>query len=446
MGGSSWNSPGRRTTHLVAGAVLAQLLLLVGSGSALAAGGDLDPTFSGDGKVTTPFLADAVIGRAVAIQPDGNIVVVGCSLGSPCNHFGKFRIVRYRPDGSLDRTFGGHGKVTVRFRGGAAAIAVAVQPDGKLVVAGSAEGGRSYALVRLNPDGSLDPTFDGDGRVTTGTFDGDSRTTAFAVAVQPDGRIIAAGDWVVYPLHGQSLARYNPDGSLDPSFDGDGKVVTRFGTASNAVANEIGLLPDGRIVTAGRADNSRGAQFALAQYLPDGSLDPSFGGDGKVTAHLGGDSNSIAWDLALQPDGRIVAAGQVLGRTASTGQFGLVRLESDGSLDSTFGGDGKVRTSFKGSTANAYGIALQNDGKIVVVGDRITTEVFGVRFALTRYRPDGSLDPSFGGDGKVSTAFGMRPATASDVAIQPDGRIVAAGDVFPLEGGSVFAVARYLPA
>jgi uncharacterized delta-60 repeat protein len=446
MGGSTCNSPWRSTTHAVVGSLLACVLVLSGPGSVWAAGGDLDPTFSDDGRVTTSFVADAVIGRAVIILSDGSIVVVGCRLGSPCDHLGRFKIVRYGPDGSLDKTFGGDGRVTVRFRGGAAATAVALQPDGKLVVAGSARGGRSYALVRLDPDGSLDPTFGGDGRVTTNTFDGPSATTAFAVAVRSDGKIVAAGDWAVDALHGQSLARYHPDGSLDRTFDDDGKVVTRFGASSSAVANDIGLLPDGRIVTAGGVNKDAGGRFSFARYLPGGSLDASFGSDGKVVAHLGGESfDSTAWDLAVQSDGRVVAAGQLLAHTASAGEFGLVRLDQAGSLDPTFGGDGRVRTSFKGSIANAYGIALQSDGKIVVVGDRITTEVFTVTFALARYRSNGSLDPSFGGDGRISTAFGMRPATATDVAIQPDGRIVAAGDVFPLEGGSVFAVARYLP-
>ncbi len=229
-----------------------------------------------------------------------------------------------------------------------------------------------------------------------------------------------------------------PDGSLDPTFSTDGKVTTDFaGGFDEAFA--VALQPDGKIVAAGGAVvGSSPFDFALTRYNPDGSLDPTFGTDGKATTDFGGTDEALA--MALQPDGKIVAAGQAF--TGSSPDFAVdfavARYNPDGSLDSTFGTGGKVTTDFAGFDA-ARAVALQPNGKIVAAGGS------SFDFAVARYKKHGSLDPSFGPGGKVTTDFASSTDVARAVALQPDGKIVAAGDA--ATGTSFdFALARYLVA
>src|SRR5439155_1424244 len=215
---------------------------------------------------------------------------------------------------------------------------------------------------------------------------------------------------------------------LDQTFDGDGKVVTDFDATDSA--NGVAIQADGKIVAAGVS----GADFAISRYNPDGSLDPTCDGDGKVVTDFGDAMNDQADAVAIQAVGRIAAAG--FGETALGDlDFALARYNPDGSLDSTFDGDGRVMTGFAGARgfgANdlAHGVAIQADGKIVAAGGSDTT--FGTTgasprdFVLVRYNPDGSLDPAFDGGGRVVTDFGADDS-ANGVAIQADGKIVAGG-------------------
>jgi uncharacterized delta-60 repeat protein len=214
-------------------------------------------------------------------------------------------------------------------------------------------------------------------------------------------------------------------GELDTSFDDDGMVTTDFGGLDEALG--VAIQADGKIVAAGRG--TAVGDFALARYNRDGSLDTSFDGDGKVTTDFGSPFD-VALGVAIQPDGRIVAAG-----TAAGDDFALARYNRDGTLDTSFDGDGKVTTDFGAMDAALGAPAIQPDGKIVAAG--YTTA--GGDFALARYNRDGSLDTSFDGDGKVTTDFGSPFDVAAGVAMQPNGRIVAAGG----DGGD-FALARYL--
>jgi uncharacterized delta-60 repeat protein len=326
--------------------------------------------------------------------------------------------------GALDTTFGGDGKVTTRFMAGAGAEGVAIQANGKIVAAGLA--GEKFALARYNRDGTLDSTFGGSGRVTTRFTVG----SAFArdVAIQGDGKIVAGGD---VGLPGRfALARYNRHGSLDATFGGDGKVITRF-MAGSASAEGVAIQANGKIVAAGLAGDGR---FALARYLTNGTLDTTFGGDGKVTTRfIVGSAN--AFDVAIQQDGKIVVAGTAGGR------FALARYNHDGTLDVTFGGDGRVITRFTSGAEGARGVAIQGDGKIVAAGYISAGLVGGFgEFALARYDTDGTLDTTFDGDGKVTTDLTPGLDYANDVAIQQDGRIVAAGFAADVER---FGLARY---
>jgi uncharacterized delta-60 repeat protein len=396
-----------------------------------ATGGGLDATFGGDGKVTTNFTTGFDGANAMAVQADGKIVAAGEAAVSG----GAFALARYNPDGRLDETFGDDGKVTTNFtRRSDRAFGVAIQADGKIVAAGEAAGGGGeFALARYNPDGTLDPTFGGDGRVTTNYTAHDDG--ASGVAVQRDGKIVAAGTaFSDCDCSKFALARYEADGILDASFGDAGKVTTPVGGWATAVA----LQPDGDIVVAGSAGDIFGP-FAVVRYTSDGTLDRSFGGDGKVTTNMGCCEES-ANAVAIQPNGRIVVAGSVGPHEYGDrpiSYFALVRYRPNGALDPTFGGDGKVKTAgFGGADA----VAIQADGKIVAAGNAGSGG-----FALARYRADGTLDPTFGNEGEVTTNFtgGEYEALAFGVAIQADGKIVAAGHA---GSGGNFALARYLGA
>jgi uncharacterized delta-60 repeat protein len=409
-------------------------LLLLPVGVIAQEAGDLDTSFGANGKVITDFSGSNDEAQAVVLQPDGKIIPVGHTFNVATLQF-EFALARYLPDGTLDTTFGGDGRVTTDFGEAepvAVANAAALQPDGKIIAAGRSGphgGGSNFALARYQSDGTLDTTFGGDGRVTTVEAPGE----IFSVAVQPDGKIVAAG--------GLSLARYLPDGTPDTTFGNDGLVsIADLVTIAFDEVFAAALQPDGKIVAAGKFFNPSTTQqeFALARYLPDGTLDTPFDSGGHVTTDVGG--SGFASAVALEPDGKIVAAGSIFNVATSHLDFALARYLPDGTLDTTFGGDGRVTTDF-GVPSSAHALALQADGKIVAVGG-----AFFVRFALARYRPDGSLDTTFGDDGLVTTDVGGANTSFADaLVIQPlDGRLVVAGSS-SVTGQDIFdfALARY---
>ena len=393
--------------------------------------GSLDTTFGTGGKVITDVTSGNDQGYAVAVQPDNKIVVVGFGINSGTG--ADFALVRYNPNGSLDTDFGTGGKVTTNISGNDVAYAVALQPDNKIVVAGYATNsgtGKDFALARYNPDGSLDTDFGTSGKVTTAIASGNVVDEAFAVAVQSDGDIVVAGD-----ANGDfGVARYNANGTLDTDFNSNGKVTTDFASGSD-IARAVAVLDGNNVLVAGNAlSSSTGQDFALARYNSDGSLDSSFSSDGKVTTAIAaGSANDLAHAMAVLSDGDIVLAGQ------AGGDFGLARYNANGALDTGFGTGGKVTTDFSGGEDIASGVAVQADGKIVAAGHSVLTAT-SRDFALARYNADGSLDTSFGTGGKVTTAMasGTGEDRARGVALQADGNIVAAG-----RAGNQFAVARY---
>jgi len=373
----------------------------------------LDPTFGGTGKVTTDFSGSEDSASSVAVQADGKIVAAGYSYPGP-----DFAVVRYNSDGSLDPSFGGTGKVTTNVISWDIATSVAIQADGKIVAAGGSGSSGSiddFALVRYNTDGSLDTSFGGTGKVTT---DFGSDDSAYSVAIQADGKIVAAGSSGAGFITDFALVRYNTDGSLDTSFGGTGKVTTDIGSYDSATS--VAIQANGRIVVAGSSGADFTTDFALVRYNTDGSLDTSFGGTGKVTTDIGSDDSAAS--VAIQADGKIVAAGS--SANTSDFDFALARYNRDGSLDTSFGGTGKVMTDFTASYDFADSIAIEADGKIVAAG---YTDPPKSDFALARYNSDGSLDTSFGGTGKITTDFSRSEAQARSVAIQADGKLVAAG-------------------
>jgi len=376
----------------------------------------------------------------VAIQSDGKIVAVGH------RRFKRFAVLRFLSNGALDTSFGGDGKVTTLFAKPGGASAVAIQADGKIVAAGTIgeESGQNgwFALARFLPSGSLDPSFgggDGRGRRQFSRF----FDRCNAVAIQPDGKIVVAGSRALgFTAGDMAVMRFNSDGSLDTSFDGDGKQAIDLSTdpdsRSSGEARGVVVQPDGRIVLGGAVfygppDFPRG--FALARLNADGSLDSTFGSGGKALSPLPS-SDSDPFGLALGSDGKLVLVGSIA-------RFGfrltLTRYNTDGSLDSSFGGDGLVKTRFPGRFESfGYDVEVQPDGRVVAVGAATPD------FAVARYNVDGTLDASFDGDGRVTTSFNPRwgGPIAFGVALQPDGNIVAVGDA---EGRPTrLLLARYL--
>jgi len=410
----------------------------------LLAAGDLDPSFGDGGKVITAFGASAVA-HCSAIQSDGKIVVVG----DTDNHV--FALARYNSDGSLDTTFNSSGKVATDIGTSyASGVGVALQADGKIVVAGTVFNGSNFdfAVIRYNINGSLDTSFDGDGYVTTDFASMDDIATS--LVIQPNGRIIVVGmaqrpGDAFGPNRDFALVRYNTNGSLDTTFDGDGKVTTDFpasGTFSEDFAYSVTLQSNGKIVVAGDTINVglNDYIFALARYNSNGSLDTAFNLTGKLTAAFGsnGTASDHAASVAVQPDGKIVVAGN--SADGNTNDILVSRFNANGSPDASFGSGGSVKNGFGASNDVASSMALQSDGKIVVVGH---SDYFGDNdFAVMRFNKNGSLDTSFDGNGGLLADFGNSDDYAGSVVIQPNGRIVVSGYT-TLNGDTNFTLARF---
>jgi uncharacterized delta-60 repeat protein len=434
---------------MLAAAILTAASLLTLIPLVHAAQGDLDPTFGAGGTVTTDFSGQDNSANAIAIQPDGRIVVAG-RLANVDGTF-DFALARYNTDGSLDATFGTAGRVTTDFAGRSdVANAIAVQPDGRIVVAGtSATIGPTvpppdsdFALARYNANGSLDNTFGTGGKVMTDVAGTDSGNAAL---IQTDGKIVVSG--VANINSGQfALARYNTNGSLDSTFGTAGKVTTNINN-TRAIANAVAVQPDGKLVAAGSTLEPLGffVIFALARYNSDGSLDSTFGSGGRVITNFFNfdGEEDVVYSLALQPDGKVIAAGE-----ATNNRFGLARYNGDGSLDNTFGSGGKVATQIGSPfTSRAKGVVLQSDGKIVAAGaTNMTFFPTNADFALARYNADGTLDSTFGAGGKIITSFGDGVEGANGIALQSDNKIVVAGQSFNAGTGADFALVRYLAA
>jgi uncharacterized delta-60 repeat protein len=426
---------------------------------AQAADGDLDRTF-GDiflnreraGKVMTDFNQSTDLANAVAVQPDGKLVVVGTTYINNDYTEEDFAVARYNVNGTLDTTFGSGGKVRTDFPGLAAvASSVVIQPDGKVVVAGGAfplfTFLGDFKLVRYNPNGSLDSSF-GNGGIVTTSFSGDG-SYAFALALQSDGKIIAAGTAFVDFNPGDSsntdfaLARYNPDGTPDATFGNGGEVTTNF-VGFEDDAYSVLIQPDGKIVAVGSAnDPATFYDFAAARYLSNGTIDATFGVAGRVRTDFGDQNFDRAHSAALQPDGRIVAAGFAISQNGLVQNFAVARYSSNGALDTSFSTDGMTQIDFGSCCQSASKVLLQGDGKIITVG-YANTESSDSDFLLARLSPGGSLDPTFGVGGKVRTSFGDLNGGANGAAFQR-GKIVAVGwQATFTERWSEFALARYL--
>jgi len=392
--------------------------------------GDLDTTFGGTGIVTDSISSGPDGGSSVAIQPDGKIVVAGVSDSDGLND--DFAVVRYNSDGNRDTTFNSTGVVTTPIDNASWGFDTVIQPDGKIVVVGNS--GRliapgvfdyAFAVARYNITGTLDTNFNNTGIVTTSL--GNGFETGQSVALQPDGKIVVVG------ASGTDIRltvmRYTITGTLDTDFNNTGIVSNSSLSGGSA---DVALQPNGKIVVLGY-DNGN---FAMVRYTITGTLDSSFNGTGIVTTPIG--ISAFGTGIVLQPDGKIVVAG------GSDGDFALARYNSDGTLDTSFNGTGIATTTITNNRDFGLDLALQTNGKIVVVGSSGDINDEDGDITVIRYHNDGSLDTTFGGTGVVTTPVGSTQDVAWSVALQPDDKIVVAGFGDAWTNNMTFFVTRYI--
>lgn len=391
--------------------------------------GSLDLTFNSTGKLVIPNPNNLQVSPAfyaVAQQSDGKILAAGRDF-----------IVRLNLDGTLDTTFDGDGKKLIVNTSQTTIlkdiISIVPLSDGKILISGWSQTKftvtgtfyKCFGVVKLNSDGSYDTTFDGDGLAIC-TFNYQQISVPFDMKVQSDGKIVVVGytEWGSMAYQDFAVARFNANGSLDTTFNSTGKVT--FDSNAYDFLYGLDFQSDGKIVVVGKNDpGNAGKDSFFARLNTDGTLDTTFDGDGmKIIA--ADPSVDYMEDVKIQPDGKILACGAaVIG--ATDGQWTLIRLNSDGSLDTTFDGDG---IAFFGATQwneYAYKIALQSNGKIIVFGSLVSSSTND--FGVMRLNSDGSVDNSFDGDGKAIVEFGTSANYEVPYAgcLQSDGKILVAG-------------------
>jgi len=384
--------------------------------------GALDPSFgSGFGKVTTSIGPEHDVSRAVALQPDGRIVVAGACVNGL---FSDFCVARFMPNGSLDTSFNGTGSVlTPVATGDDEAFAIALQPDGKILVAGACTSGSitDFCMVRYLPDGALDASFNGVGTVVSRISpDGSS---AYAMALLPDGKIVLAGECVV-GVANFCVARYSANGQLDTTFGATGTTYGAIGDASSS-ARAISIQSDGQILLAGKCTSGGLQRFCAMRIDRTTALfDTTFGAGGKriVSSFT---SNATVTSALLQADGKLVIGGYC--SQTSHEDFCLVRLRGDGTIDTSFGTSGTAIGTPK-QYSLLYAMTLQRDGKIVVAGSCQSGSE--IDFCVMRFNGNGGIDGSLNTIGQMVTPVGPSVDIVRAIAVQPDGKILAAGQCY----------------
>jgi len=419
--------------------------------------GCLDETFGGTGVVLTDTTGGVAYNndwdqaQVPLLQPDGKIVAVGYSKNNGSTTGIDFTLVRYNIDGSLDTTFGSGGIVhdavtSADDRGEAAAL----QPDGKILVAGGEGGDGPMVVARFNPDGTLDPTFGAGGNLVLKSPSKRFGWTAYSVALQADGKILLG------TYRYAAVVRLNANGSMDSTFGNGGVVHLEAPTgAVYALTTQrftSGTVTEERILVVQSAFNTGSdPDFLLMRLMPNGTVDTSFGpsGTGKTyTDFCAG--NEQPRSMAVDAAGNIAVAG------TSDGNFGIARYTSGGIPDSAFGDlipgslqrSGRTRVDFFGATDQGWGVAVQPDGKLLISGNaqKPDPNFYVIYFALARFNADGTLDTSFGTGGVVATDYGVPAGNdfGRKLVLAADGRIILVGSA-PANGTMNFAVARYWP-
>jgi len=406
--------------------------------------GSPDTSFGTNGIENAPLLSHDVAAR-LALRANGGFIVAGTS--TPGFGFGdqQVMIAAYGPTGAVDTTFNGTGFDSRQLGAREGAVnAAAVQPDGRLLVTGTLTNGTEIGggmfLARFMANGAPDTSF---GTVGTTMLDFRAITNADAIALQPDGRIVIGGAMAVVDRNGIQIpslafARFNADGTLDTSFGNGGVAVINSGSPNPVTefVKAIAIQPDGMIVGAGFVRPSRITDGFVARITATGQLDTAFGAGGFATVSMSSGSDEF-WAMALQPDGRIVLGGRAE-TSPNLSTMAAARLTAAGTLDPTFGSAGIARVDFDGANAWAQSLALQPDGRIVLGG--FAHPVTNEDYALARLMPDGTLDTSFGAAGKVTTDFDVDQQVIQAVKVLPSGKIVAAGH----DTDGTFGIVQYL--
>jgi uncharacterized delta-60 repeat protein len=423
------------------------LALLTGSACSFFAATELcaqagapDLTFGTTGMVITDFgtFNEFNEGLSALIQPDGKILVGGYVNANGSDNIAA---IRYNPNGTLDTAFGTGGVAMNDFNSGTDhGQEVLLQPDGRIIVVGYAffgGGNTDLAVVRFLANGDVDTSFGISGKVSTNISG--YNDYAFDAALQSDGKIVAAGAAETGPGGDICVVRYNTDGTLDQSFDSDG-IMTADIAGDYDLAYAVAIQPDGKIVTAGYSKTGPSYDFSVARFNTNGSFDNTFGSGGRVTTPVG-PHEDIGADMALQSDGKIVLAGHVWNSSLSDSDYGLVRYNTDGSLDNTFGTNG-IAT---GPVSNTYdylrAVAVQPDGKIVAAGQTSTPGYTDL--CVLRFTANGVLDTTFNTTGFIIDDVNGEQDYVAGLALQPDRKIVIVGaTVVPQDVDMV--IARYL--
>lgn len=435
-------------------------LFLATSCRLVAQSGSLDVTFGQGGKVTTNVGNGETFMNSVLIQPDGKIVTVGYT--GPQEYQGRFCLVRYNSDGTLDNTFGIDGIVETTLGSTEdLAFSGALQPDGKILVAGYTWKGDDdfdFALVRYTVEGLRDLTFGQSGIVTTNFGDGDADghgddDRARKVLLQPDGKIILAGStggpgtaWMT----DMAFARYLPDGQLDGSFGQNGKVIIQMDEPGSQLAqyvNSMAMQADGKVLAAGFTEvldettQEINRSFIAARLNANGDLDNSFGVGGIVLPSIGRDD--VANSIQLQSDGKILIFGRSSPVNEGFNDFALVRYNANGTLDAGFGNQGIVLTAFDNAYDFGLDMVVQKDGKILTSGMTVVQNGTTWDFAMARFHADGLIDMAFGNNGKVTTDFSNNLDRGAAMAMDSKGKIVIVGHTITNTHADV-ALARYI--
>ncbi|MBY0278293.1 hypothetical protein K2Z84_23440 [Candidatus Binatia bacterium] len=420
---------------------LRTLLLVASLVAALPTGaradGELDPSFATTGVALVDLGGSDENVAAAAVASDGRIVIVGDMAGTKDRDL---VVAALKPGGAPDTSFAGTGLTTADFGGVEQAKGVAIDVDGSIAALGTRrkDGKAELVLTLYRADGTLDSTFNGTGRRVL-AFSDSADNDGAGVAFDLHGRIVVAGTRTTGAGSVLAIGRLLRDGSLDTSFNGNGKRFVDFGIANgvSVTGAAVAIADDGKIVIAGTRAGASGTDFAIARVDGAGALDTAFNGSGKVSVDFGG--NDVARALALRPDGGIAVAGSRI--TASGSDFAVALRLADGKADPAFRGNGKATTDF-GANETAFAIAAQADGKLVAAGVRDGTN--GRDFAIARYLLDGTADPALDGDGKVRldlSAGGTDEAAA--IVVQADGRLLVAGSAVS-DGRRDAAVLRLL--
>ncbi|WP_171036470.1 T9SS type A sorting domain-containing protein [Dyadobacter sediminis] len=423
---------------------------LICSTHLFAQSGMLDASFGQNGKVVTDVDQTRNIATSVLVQDDGKIIMAGYC--TPVDYNAYFTLVRYNSDGSIDNSFGNFGVVkTIVGIDEDIPYSVVIQPDGKIIAAGYSWNGTNYdfAMVRYNSNGSRDLGF-GTGGVVTTDFN-NTNEKANKVLLQPDGKIIVggySGDLSNTDLD-LAMARYNNDGSLDSNFGINGRRISHVGILGSWQSiRAMELQVNGKIVVAGftevydEINDTFNNIFLISRFEVDGQMDYSFGTNGIVKTTLG--KWDVAVSLKIQADGKIITTGTTKAvKIGGFDDFALVRYNSNGSIDNTFGNNGIVLTTFDNTDDVPASVVLQTDGKILAFGFTARNNGTTLDFALARYNTDGTLDNSFGANGKVITDFAGNWDFGTSMALQKNGKIVVAG--YTKNGSDYnFALARYM--